>query len=653
MCGITGLLSSGAAPPDGDLLRRMTGALRHRGPDDEGFFTDRELALGFRRLSIIDLEGGRQPMTSDCGRYTIVFNGEIYNHADVRHRLERDHGVGFRTRSDTEVILNAFRQWGATSLDQLNGMFAFAIWDALQRKLFLARDRLGKKPLYFARTSGGFCFASEVKVLLLHPELGAQVDQTRIATFLTYRYVPGDETLFKGIDCLPPASFLEVSAVGAEPGPPQTYWDYEFAADPGPSRDGVGGTDALVAELRELLADSVRLRMIADVPVGAFLSGGLDSSLIVALMSGLHPDPVKTFSIGFDTGVTETAYARQVAARYRTDHHDIQVGWRDLLDHIPAVLHARETPITEASDIPLFLLARRAVQEVKVVLSGEGGDEILAGYPKYAFEHRLGRTLGFVPRAALTAIAPALPFRARRLQLALECAAQADRLERHACWFGAFSSPLREELLSAALPQQDLHAFSEGALRGKAFPSPVEEMMYLDTRHWLPANLLLRGDRMTMAHSLELRCPLLDYRLVEFAARRIPRRLKIRGGSGKWILKRLAEGLLPPDVLKRAKWGFKVPLAEWFRGALAPVLKDVLLSPRCLSRGYYRPDRLRGLLEAHVAGRANYEKRLWILLQLELWHLMFVDRSLSPSQSLTDLSAPRSLSASLSSNGPH
>jgi asparagine synthase (glutamine-hydrolysing) len=627
MCGIAGVFDFQGSPADPGLLRSMAEALHHRGPDDEGVFGDGGVGLAFKRLSIIDLSGGHQPMTSDCGRYTVIFNGEIYNHADLRRVLETDHGVRFHTRSDTEVILAAYRCWGADALRRFNGMFAFALWDSRDRSLFLARDRMGKKPLYYASVPGGIVFASEVRALFRHPGVRPAVDRSRIATFIAYRYVPGEETLFEGVRCLPPASHLTVNAAGI--GRTETYWDYSFAA-PAPG----GSQEALRSELWEVLNDAVRLRMIADVPLGAFLSGGLDSSIVVALMSRIHPEPLKTFSIGFDTGMSEEAHARVVARQYGTEHHEIIVSSRELLDNIPAVLQARETPITEASDIPLFLLSKLARQKVTVVLSGEGSDEIFAGYPKYAFARTLGPALGLLPRSLLRTVAARLPFGLRRAQLALESVAQSDPLERYAVWFGAFGPEQRRALLAPELTAQDgIHAFSAAALDGKQFHSAVEEMLYLDTRHWLPANLLLRGDRMTMAHSLELRCPFLDYRLVELASR-IPMGMKIHGLAGKWILKSLAAGILPPEIVNRPKWGFKVPLAQWFRGPLQGVVRDVLLSRAALARGYFAEAPLRELVDAHVSGRKNYEKQLWILLQLELWHLMFVDRTLSPADRL-------------------
>lgn len=628
MCGIAGVFYWNGTSPDPDLLRRMMQAMHHRGPDDEGIFVDRGVGLGFKRLAIIDLSAGHQPMTSACGRYTIVFNGEIYNFQSLRRTLEVDHGARFSTDSDTEVILEAYRRWGTAALERFNGMFAFALWDAEENALLLARDRLGKKPLFYTRVAGGMCFGSEAKVLFQHPEVSPRVETESIPTFLSYRYVPGRETLFAGIECLPPASWFRVSRDGI--GTPQSYWDYSFDA---PEQTL---PEAQVREkFAELLLDSIRLRRIADVPVGAFLSGGLDSSVVVGLMSRQHPTPLKTFSVGFKTGVSEVNQARVVARAFGTDHHEILIDSDDLIAHIPQVLHSRETPITNASDIPIHLLSREARKKVTVVLSGEGSDEILAGYPKYAFEHHFGRRLARLPKPLLRGLSALLPGRMRRARLGLDTVAQTDRFERYAAWFGGFPEAQRRALLAdGAQTGNGLHAASESLLRGKRFPSVVEEMLYLDTAHWLSANLLLRGDRMTMASSLELRCPFLDYRLVEFAARDVPRSMKIKGMSGKHILKDIAASLLPAEIVNRPKWGFRVPTGEWFRGPLAGVLRSVLLSSVARSRGYFREEPVRELIEAHISGARNHEQQLWALFQLELWHLMFVDRTLRPSDQL-------------------
>jgi len=627
MCGIVGTFER-TQPAREEVVRAMAEAMVHRGPDDEGYFVDGPLALGFRRLSIIDLRDGHQPMRSDCGRYTIVFNGEIYNHRDLRRELEDGPGIRFRTSSDTEVLLYALREWGEAALQRLNGMFAFALWDANDRRLLLARDRLGKKPLFFTETAGGFRFASEVKALIRHPDVSAEVDPARIPAFLTYRYVPGDETLFARIRSLPPASVMTVSE-DASPGPARAYWDLHFDA---PS-SAIGPLEA-ESELEQLLGDAVQRRMVADVPVGAFLSGGLDSSLVVSLMAEKHSERVKTFSIGFDTGFSEAAFAREVARHLRTDHHEIMVGAADLIRHLPSVLHARETPITEASDIPISLLSGLARTEVTVVLSGEGADEVFAGYPKYAFERAWGLVGRAVPAGALRSVAARMPFALRRLQLAFEAVAEEDPLERHAAWFGAFRPLERQRLLTPEL--LDLaspHDAVAPALAERRFASLVEASQFLDTRFWLPGNLLLRGDRMTMAHSLELRCPFLDYRVVEMGAR-LPLDLKVRGRSGKVLLRRLAASRLPAHIVSRRKWGFKVPLAEWFRTSLANVVREVLLSPAALGRGYFQERELRRLIDAHATGARNYEKQLWILLLLELWHAMFVDRTLGESDQI-------------------
>lgn len=630
MCGIVGILQLDGSAPDLAVLDRMMNAIQHRGPDDSGTFLDGPLALGFRRLSIIDVACGHQPLTTTDGKHTIVFNGEIYNYAEVRDVLERDSGRKFATHSDTEVIVNAVAEWGESALSRLNGMFAFAVWDHVRRALLLARDRLGKKPLHFVRTAKSFVFASEIKSLLQHPHVVAQIDASRVPTFLTYRYVPGAETLFQSIEVLQPACVMTVSP-GDAIATPRRWWDYEFSHTAIRDR-----REDSLPQLRELLRDSVRLRMISEVPLGAFLSGGIDSSVIVALMSQLHPEPVKTFSIGFDTGFSEADHARTVAKHFNCDHHEIIISPDELLRAIPAALHARESPVSEPSDIPIYLLSKLARTRVTVVLSGEGSDEIFAGYPKYMFEKTYATFLQNAPAALLRKLAELLPSSLRGPQLALECIASPDRFEKYACWFGAFTSGQLQDLLTDKLRVKlsTVHNYSKGALLGREAESPVEEMLYLDTRHWLPANLLLRGDRMTMANSLELRCPFLDFRLVEFAAQRIPLSQKVHGRTGKWILKKLAEELLPHEIVHRRKWGFKVPVAEWFRGPLRSALEDVLLSSESLDRGYFAESALRQLIQEHVSGSANHDKKLWILFQLELWHRMFVDNTFTSSDSL-------------------
>ena len=628
MCGFTGILSSGGAPADPAAAERMARPMTHRGPDDAGVFASGPCALAFRRLSIIDLETGHQPMRSPDGRHTIVFNGEVYNHAELRRELEEKHAVAFRTRADTEVVLHALITWGPDALPRFNGMFAFALWDDHEGTLLLARDRVGKKPLHIARAGGDWLFASEIKCLLEHPDVPRRMDPARLPAFLAYRYVPGDETLFEGITCVRPGHTLTL-APGREP-VSRRWWDLDIAARP--PRASVGG---LQERLHALLVDAVRLRMIADVPFGAFLSGGIDSSMIVALMSCLHTQPIETFSVGFDTGFSEADHARRVAAQFATNHHEVTVGAADMIRAIPSALFHRETPVTEPSDIPILLLSRAAREHVTVVLSGEGSDEILAGYPKYGFEAGPGRWLRLLPPALLRAAADRLPFGQKRARLALRCAAERDAAERHAMWFGGFDRAERAALLAGTAPAgDDAHRHAHGLMEARRWASPMDEMLYLDTMQWLPANLLLRGDRMTMAASLELRCPFLDYRLVEFAAREVPAGMKVRGGSGKWLLKRLAADFLPREIIHRPKWGFKVPVGEWFRGPLAGLLRSMLLAPGSAVAGHLDAAVVRRLVEEHQAGRLDHEKQLWILLQLELWHRMFIGRTLAPDAPL-------------------
>lgn len=667
MCGIAGILRLDGASADGAVLAAMSAAMVHRGPDDDGLHQDGPLGLAFRRLAILDLSpSGHQPMRSACGRHVIVFNGEIYNHMALRAQLEAQgaapHG-GWRSGSDTETLLAACAAWGAErACRATNGMFAFAWWNSAARRLTLARDRFGKKPLFLARgLPGAIAFASELRALGVATAaegVPRAVDRGRLGAFLCYRFVPGQETLLAGIAPLPPGTLLELTEQDAATAEPRRYHDYDFAPAPFPARDAAAPAEAplkdeaeAVRQLHSLLEDAVQLRLLSDVPFGAFLSGGLDSSLVVALMARLHDAPIKTYSVGFDTGFSEAHHAARVARHLGTDHHELTVGAAELVRAIPAALWARETPISEPSDVPIYLLSRLAREKVTVVLSGEGADEAFAGYPKYAAlagaNLPAARAALGLPgvRPLLGAVARAAPARLRRVQTMLEAFAQPERFEHHAAWFGAFAAAERRALLAPALLAES-EAAVHGAARaimagraagGAAFPSPVEEALYLDTRLWLPANLLLRGDRMTMAHSLELRCPFLDWRVVEFAARRLPRRMKLRGNEGKRILKLVAEGLagLPREIVRRPKWGFKVPVSDWFRGPLlGGALRAVLLSEQTLARGWYQHAALRRLVEDHAEGRADHGRRLWILFQLELWHRMFVEGTLSAADEL-------------------
>lgn len=634
MCGIWGLLQPGENPKGLDAVHA---ALAHRGPDADGIVRTPTAILGHRRLSIIDLSpSGAQPMWDVTGQACITFNGEIYNYRELREELVQDYGALFHTVSDTEVVVNALKYWGTDALSRFNGMFAFAVWDAHERTLLLARDRIGKKPLFYSVSPRGIVFASEVKSLLEHPDVPRALETSRLPIFLAYRYIPGDETLFAGVHCLPAGAWTRVSGVDVRV-TPRSYWDFSFrntVPDPTVPRD-----------LETLLDDAVHRRMIADVPLGLFLSGGLDSSVILALMARHTSAPVKTFSIAFDTGFNEAEFAREVATLFRADHTEVRFGAEDLLENLGTALWARETPVTEPSDIPIMLLARVARKNVKVVLSGEGSDEILGGYLKYGAEAAIDRWSSLTPNSVLGVAERLMPYRMRGLQLVLECASEPDRMERYAAWFGGFRGSERQRLLRPDLVNVPVHGFAQAVLENKVFPGEVEKMMYLDLKHWLPANLLLRADRMTMANGLELRCPFLDYRLVEFAAQRVVRADKVAFKDGKMVLKRLARQWLPDSIIDRRKWGFKVPITEWLRGELLPLLRRHLLAPSSPLSDLLDPVAIARLIDEHATRRKNHEKQLWILLQLQLWHAIFIERSLHPEELCAAIGPGRKVSS--------
>lgn len=636
MCGFVGVLSDQAEWRSREIVDAMLARIAHRGPDGYGLTESGNVTLGFRRLSVIDLsEAALQPMVSSDGGLVMVFNGEIYNYRELRTILETDHGCVFRTKSDTEVLLEAYRAWGTECFSRLNGMFAVAILHSDSGRLVLARDRGGKKPLFTWRQAGTMVFASEVKALLAHPVCVARADVGRVMTSLFYRYVPGQETLFDNVEAFPAGCWRSYNQDGLPEGEPVRFWTPKFAdAAVSTSQDA----NALTDELENLLRASVQRRLVADVPVGAFLSGGVDSSLIVALMAGLTREPISTFSIGFDTGFSEHTHARYVAGHFDTVHHETIIKAEHLLDCIPAVLWHRETPISEPSDIPLFLLAKAARHHVTVALSGEGSDELFGGYPKYVAEYALRGGFGRVARAVARPLArlAGWPGGSSRVGLALAALAEGDAARRGARWFGAFGERDLAVLLTddARALTMESHAFAQQVMAECAGATSLTAMQHQDYAHWLPANLLLRGDRVTMAHSLELRCPFMDPEIVDFAFARVPDHLKIRGGVPKWIVRRLAERYLPPAIAERKKWGFKVPVDIWFRGPLKESLKDVLLSQAATGRGYFRRSAVERLIARHVDDGWDLSKQLWYLYQLELWHLMYIDGTLDAGQTL-------------------
>jgi len=628
MCGIAGLFHlTTPKPVDPARVERMCDAMVHRGPDGAGVWTAPGVGLGHRRLSIIDLAGSPQPMHAADGRAVIVFNGEIYNYRELRTELAA-RGAVFRTDGDTEVILAAWQQWGPACLARLNGMFAFALYDVGQRTLFLARDRLGVKPLHYAALSdGSLAFASELKGLLAHPLLRREIDPLAVEDYLAWGYVPDHRAILKGVHKLPAGHYLLLRHGSPLPAPVR-WWEPSFA-----DRRRESAAD-LEAELLHHLREAVRSRMAADVPLGAFLSGGVDSSSVVALMAEMSGSPVKTCSIGFaEAGLDESAYARQVANRFATDHHARAVSPDDFgaIGQLAAMF---DEPFADASALPTWRVCQLARETVTVALSGDGADEALAGYRRQRFHRHEDRLRQLLPQGlraplfgGLGAIWPKAdwaprPLRAKTTLLALSepaDAAYARALavttpdQRDRLYSPEFQRLRRDYRAEQPLLETMAHAPARSAL---------DRAQYADLTFWLPGDILTKVDRTSMAVSLEAREPLLDHRLVEFAAR-LPEGLRIRGTQGKWLMKQAMRRYLPEDILMRPKQGFVTPIAQWLRGPLAPAARAIAGSTTLARTGWLDPAAVAGMAEAHIAGRSDHSRLLWQLLMLDrsLTHL--------------------------------
>src|SRR5688572_2113106 len=589
MCGIAGRYNfRSGRPVDPDVVQSMCDLIAHRGPDEEGIFVECEVGLGHRRLSIIDLTPtGRQPMTSSDGLTTIVFNGEIYNFTEVRHELE-SRGHHFRGRSDTEVLLAAYQEFGIECLARLRGMFAFAVWDKRQKSLFIARDRLGKKPLHYRIDADGIAFASEAKAFFAEPSFSASPDLEAISHYLSYQYVPSPFSAFVGVRKLPPGSYLRVCDGNVTV---HRYWRLRYT----PKR--WIGEDEAAAELLDRLRDAVRIRLVSDVPLGAFLSGGVDSSTIVALMAELSSTPVKTYSIGFDEKeYDELPYARLVAQRYGTDHHEFVVR-PDAAAIIPTLAWHYDEPYADESAVPSYYLSQMTRQHVTVALNGDAGDENFSGYSRYAVDPRLDsfdRLPAAVRRAALRIVASA-PAATRSDTLLARTQRWAERSAGSAgmCYARRmmhFTPEMKRRLCIGELGQiaarHDSSRILLDALAATDATDIIDAMLDVDVNHYLPDCLLLKVDIATMAHGLEGRSPMLDHEFMEFAAT-LPSAMKRRGGDGKYLLKRAAKDLLPPEILHRRKMGFGVPLDQWFRTDLRQMASDLLLSGRGPARGLF------------------------------------------------------------------
>lgn len=626
MCGIYGIYQLDGAPAPAQWLPRMGAVTRHRGPDDEGAHADGRCAIGMRRLSIIDLAGGHQPIANEDESLVVVCNGEIYNFRELRRELEA-RGRRFKTHSDSEVVLHGYAEWGEGFVDRLNGMYGFALWDARAQTLLVGRDRLGIKPIYYLNDGRRVAFASEAKALLELPGVDAAVDPAALAAYLELGYVPAPLSILRGIRKLPIGALLKVGPEGVAV---RSTWQPPTAVDPVPS------AQEWAQLVRARLEESVRMQMVSDVPIGAFLSGGIDSSTVLAFMARHSAEPVKTYSIGFDGGAAERFYneldyARQVAAQFGTDHHEILVR-PDVVALLPKLLWHMDEPIADSAFVTTYLVAEFARRDVKVILSGVGGDELFGGYRRYLGEHYL-RYLEWLPDAARRGaawLADKLPAdrHSRWLnysRLAKQFLASADQpfAERYRAYVGVFAPGESAQLLNGTpIERFDALAHAFEAIGGD---DPLARMFGADALTQLPDDLLLLTDKMTMATSLECRVPLLDHELVELAAR-IPARIKVAGGELKALLKQALADVLPREILYRSKRGFGAPMGAWLKGALAPLLAQALSRASVERRGLLAYAPIAKLIEDHRANRIDGTDRLLALLNLEVWCRVYLDR---------------------------
>jgi len=642
MCGIAGIFdrSGSAAAGRAEILTQMTRTLVHRGPDDEGYLIEGPVGLGFRRLSIIDLSSGHQPLSNEDGSVWIAFNGEIYNYRDLKTRLEAK-GHVFRTQSDTETIVHAYEEWGTACLDELRGMFAFAIWDRRRQRLFLARDRLGKKPLYFASVGRAFVFGSEIKALLEFPGLDRSLDLEAVCDYLSLLYIPAPKTVFRRVRKLRPGHFLLVDSDGVRE---QRYWDVSFAA--------AGDTPRPAERLAELLRESVAARLRSDVPLGAFLSGGLDSSAVVATMAGALASPVVTSSIGFpDDAFNELDYARQVAHHCHTDHHEHMVT-PDAMSVLDKLAWHYDEPFGDSSAVPTYYVSKLARTHVTVALSGDGGDENFAGYRRYYFDVRENKVRDAIPaplRRPFFGLLGALYPKADYLPQIFRGKAFLGNVARTpwAAYFHSVSGINQEDKarllrpeVRAALGGYDSAGLFEDLYRAADGPDSLSRIQYIDFKTYLPDDILAKVDRASMANSLEVRCPLLDHHVVEYAAS-LPSRLKLRGTQTKVIFKDAIRSLLPPEIVDRRKMGFAVPVGAWLRRDL----RD-MVSQYALATGE-RHDLFDGAVvqkwwSEHQSGRRDRTTELWGILVFNMWHDRFVRQAAGTA---ANTAADRAISA--------
>jgi asparagine synthase (glutamine-hydrolysing) len=626
MCGIAGIVRNDGKPVDEQLLARMNNAIRHRGPDEDGFYINGSVGLAMRRLAIIDLKSGQQPIHNADRTSWIVFNGEIYNYLELREKLEKL-GHTFYTNSDTEAIVHAYDEFGADCPKHLRGMFVFAIWNTTRQELFIARDRMGKKPLLYADVNGQLVFGSEFSALLIHPEVSRDINPEALDYYLAFMCIPAPLTAYRAIRKLEPAHWLRWRNGNIELG---CYWQPDFTKKLDISEEEAGERTI------EILRDAVKVRLMSEVPLGAFLSGGIDSSAVVALMSQESSERVKTFSIGFEEqDFSELHHARRVAEHVGAEHHEFIVR-PDAVEVLPMLVDHYGEPYADSSAVPTYYVARETRKHVTVALNGDGGDESFAGYERYiamGLTEKYRKIPSFVResliRQAVNMI-PTDPTRKSKIKSAqrLLAVVARPRAGRYMKWMSVFDDELKEPLYTDSFRQQTQGANATGILenwfkRANGIGT-VDTLLLTDQMTYLPNDLLVKVDIATMAVSLEARSPFLDHQVIEFAAS-LPQHLKLRRLTGKYLLKKVLRKLLPSENLTRRKMGFGVPIGHWFRGKMQPFLREVVLSEKALGRGLFKPEAVKQLVDLHVRAERDYSHQLWTLLMLELWFNRFID----------------------------
>ena len=639
MCGINGIAISSRSSRviSRELLEKMRDVITHRGPDDEGIFIDGKIGLGHRRLSIVDVSRGHQPMTNEDASLHITYNGEIYNHTDYRESLEAK-GHVYQTHCDTETILHLYEEHGSACVDYLRGMFAFAIWDKRKQELFIARDRLGVKPLYYVHTDdGSLYFGSEIKTLLEACAVKPEINYAVLSDYLANHAPSGEETLFLGVKRLLPGHVLtwRDGALSI-----RRYWDVDFSKD-----EVVRDDETYIKQWSELFRESVRLRLMADVPLGMFLSGGIDSSAIAAVMSGMVSEPIKTFSVAFkEREANELEYARLVADAYKTNHHEIIVSPEQFFTALPRLVWHEDEPLAHPSSVALYFVSKLASEHVKVVLTGEGSDELLAGYGRYrrtiwnlAWGRQYNKLAPSIARETIRKQIERMPQGGRmRQKLMRTFLVLSPELESiYFDNFAVFPTPMQQHMFTRETKERirsiDPYVELRRLLERTKDLSLLDGLLYADIKTYLH-ELLMKQDQMSMATSLESRVPFLDHKLVEFTAK-MPDTMKLRGGTTKYVLRESMKGVLPEKILTRRKMGFPVPIGSWFRGRFKSVIHEYVLSERALSRGIFAPDFVRNLVSLHQAGE-DHSERLWSLVNFEMWLRRFLDTEELPSSEI-------------------